>query len=235
VTASSIKGLNGLSGADRSVLAAQVSGGAVQGVGALAKAGKADSSNAISSLATSSTTALGSLKDIDATELAAISLVIQGAIEEQIDADTTLAANADALKNTTASGLRDGVSASGVNGSGSTAQEYFSERISGSIIQGKCIACHVTGGVASSTPLAYTPLGTPGYAEANYNVLKNYIQNDPSRATTMLQKVLGISHGGGLILASSSTEYGYLKTFLEMIGGDTGLETARGIQGAGNE
>ena len=119
VTASSIKGLNGLSGADRSALAAQISGGAVQGVGVLAKAGKADTGSAISSLATSSATALGSLTGIDSTELTTISLAVQGSIEGEIDVlatDTALSIDADTLKNTTASGLQAGVNASGVTG-----------------------------------------------------------------------------------------------------------------------
>ncbi len=80
----------------------------------------------------------------------------------------------------------------------STPQGYFAARVSENIIQNKCITCHVSGGLAESTPLIYTPKSNPVHAEANFNTLQNYIQNEPSRAASMLQKVSGeIDHGGG--------------------------------------
>ena len=103
----------------------------------------------------------------------------------------------------------------------STPQGYFTARVSENIIQNKCITCHVSGGLAQSTPLIYTPTSNPVHAETNFSTLQNYIQNEPSRATTMLQKVSGeLAHAGGIQLIKNSTEYGYLKSFLEMLIGN---------------
>ena len=103
----------------------------------------------------------------------------------------------------------------------STPQEYFTARVSENIIQNKCITCHVSGGLAQSTPLIYTPTSNPVHAETNFSTLQNYIQNEPSRATTMLQKVSGeLTHAGGIQLIKNSIEYGYLKSFLEMLVGN---------------
>ncbi|MGA1713143.1 MAG: hypothetical protein ACO4CS_17810, partial [bacterium] len=83
----------------------------------------------------------------------------------------------------------------------STPQGYFAARVSENIIQNKCITCHVSGGLAESTPLIYTPKSNPVHAEANFNTLQDYIQNEPSRAASMLQKVSGeIAHMGGIQL-----------------------------------
>ena len=112
----------------------------------------------------------------------------------------------------------------------STPQGYFTARVSENIIQNKCITCHVSNGLADSTPLIYTSKNSPTHTEANFNTLQNYIQNKPSRAATMLQKVSGeISHGAGTIqIAKNSTDYGYLKTFLEMVGGSTSVSAGTG-------
>ncbi|MFZ8921290.1 MAG: hypothetical protein ACO20P_17750, partial [bacterium] len=82
----------------------------------------------------------------------------------------------------------------------STPQGYFAARVSENIIQNKCITCHVSGGLAEQTPLIYIPKSNSVHAEANFNTLQNFIQNEPSRAASMLQKVSGeISHGAGTI------------------------------------
>ncbi|MGA1154152.1 MAG: hypothetical protein ACO3YP_15220, partial [bacterium] len=109
----------------------------------------------------------------------------------------------------------------------STPQGYFAARVSENIIQNKCIICHVSGGLAEQTPLIYIPKSNSVHAEANFNTLQNYIQNEPSRAASMLQKVSGeISHGAGTIqLTKNSIEYGYLKSFLEMVGGNTNISS----------
>ena len=108
----------------------------------------------------------------------------------------------------------------------STPQGYFTARVSENIIQNKCITCHVSNGLAESTPLIYTSKNSPTHAEANFNTLQNYIQNEPSRAASMMQKVSGeLAHDGGIQLAKNSSEYGYLKAFLEMVGGNTNISS----------
>ena len=115
-----------------------------------------------------------------------------------------------------------GSSDSGAGEDLSTPQGYFTARVSNNIIQKKCIACHISGEQAESTLLVYTPSSSAVHAEANFNLLQNYIQNDPTRAAKMLQKVSGeMAHTGGVQITKNSTEYNYLKTFLELIGGDT--------------
>ena len=82
-----------------------------------------------------------------------------------------------------------GSSDSGAGEDLSTPQGYFTARVSNNIIQKKCIACHISGEQAESTLLVYTPSSNSVHAEANFNTLHNYIQNEPSRAASMLQKV----------------------------------------------
>ena len=42
----------------------------------------------------------------------------------------------------------------------------------------------------------------------------------------MLQKVSGeLAHDGGIQLSKNSSEYGYLKAFLEMVGGNTNISS----------
>ena len=101
-----------------------------------------------------------------------------------------------------------------------TSEVFFEARISSSIIQAKCIACHIEDGQAKDTSLLYTPSSNPIHVSENFNVLNKYLARDTERAALMLEKVQGINHTGGQQLDPNSSDFKNLKTFLEMIGGD---------------
>ena len=50
-----------------------------------------------------------------------------------------------------------------VQGGGETAADVFREHLSGPIVQGKCIACHVEGGQSGNTRLVFVPSSDPGH------------------------------------------------------------------------
>ncbi len=94
---------------------------------------------------------------------------------------------------------------------------FFTSNISDPVIQGKCIACHVNGGLAEATPLVYT--NTAGHEQSNFDLLFDYVAADEDNANTVLEKVRGVDHGGDLQLSGDSDEYRDLVAFLGLIGG----------------
>ena len=98
------------------------------------------------------------------------------------------------------------------------AESFFQTNISWLIIQDKCIACHVTNGVAGATPLLYAPSTVLDHQTLNFELIHAYIEEDGTRADTMLNKVRGVAHGGGVVLSSNDAEYLDLETFLNLLG-----------------
>lgn len=95
-------------------------------------------------------------------------------------------------------------------------QTFYNENIS-SIIQGTCIVCHTATGVAAASALHYLPSNVSGFQESNYQTLANYAENN---GETLLNRARGVSHGGGAILSSSSTEFENLSTFVDLVTGE---------------
>jgi hypothetical protein len=89
-----------------------------------------------------------------------------------------------------------------------------------SVIQGKCLACHKSGGIAGSTSLLYVSSGTAGYKQTNYDTLKSYI--DAGNGNTLLNKGRGVGHGGGQQFSSDSQEFSDFSDFVDLLGGDAG-------------
>lgn len=81
----------------------------------------------------------------------------------------------------------------------------FTNNISQPIIQSRCIACHVSGGAASSTRLVYVRSNVADFQTQNYNTLLDFIQTAGS--SLLLSKPQGIGHGGGVQLQSGSAEF----------------------------
>lgn len=93
--------------------------------------------------------------------------------------------------------------------------QIFSDSVSSPIIQGICIQCHVTGGLAGSSALQYANSATQGFLDTNYNTLVNYINGGGS--STLLNKPQGIGHGGGVRLSPSSTDFQNLEAFVNAV------------------
>ena len=56
-----------------------------------------------------------------------------------------------------------------------SAAQVFREHISGPIVQGKCIACHVAGGVSGSTRLVFVPSSESDHEARNLQAFKTFI------------------------------------------------------------
>jgi len=93
--------------------------------------------------------------------------------------------------------------------------QIYTDSISTPIIQGNCIACHVSGGAAGGTALVYANSSTSGFLNTNYNTLVNYING--GNDATLLSKPQGIAQGGGQRLSPSSTDFQNLEAFVNAV------------------
>ena len=93
----------------------------------------------------------------------------------------------------------------------------YTQNVSAPIVQGRCVACHVSGGVAGSTPLVYVRSNTPDFVNINYNTLVNYIKNHPNGSSLILSKPQGVAHGGGVQLPSGSENFTNFSNFVNAV------------------
>jgi len=93
--------------------------------------------------------------------------------------------------------------------------KFFSGNIETPIIQQKCIACHVSGGLARNSALHFIRTNDLS-AENNLETIKNYLATNTNGSWKMLDKASGGSdHPGGVQLLSESEDY---KTFSNLLG-----------------
>ena len=97
---------------------------------------------------------------------------------------------------------------------------FFSDNVSVQIIQQKCVNCHTADGAASQTELIFQVGDDNGIKLNNYSALENFINNDSDNANRLLEKVRGVSHGGGVQLQSDSDDYQNLLALIELYGGN---------------
>jgi len=84
--------------------------------------------------------------------------------------------------------------------------QLYQDTVSAPIIQTRCIVCHVSGGLAGSTRLVYTPAPQPDYQLTNYDMLSQFIVAEPGGSELILSKPQGMTHGGGVVLPPGSAE-----------------------------
>ena len=99
-----------------------------------------------------------------------------------------------------------------------TAAEVFAEHISGPLVQGKCVLCHVAGGAAGFTRLRFEPATNPGHEALNLQVFEDFVAAVDDGAYYILNKVQGVGHGGGVQVAAGTPEFTHLERFLELLG-----------------
>jgi len=89
------------------------------------------------------------------------------------------------------------------------------------VIQGKCMACHSSTGVAKNTELVFTPGNTISEIFYNESKLSYFITEQANGGTVLLDKSRGLnSHGGGQVLALGSAEYNLLDEFVKLFSND---------------
>ena len=94
----------------------------------------------------------------------------------------------------------------------------FREHISGPVVQSKCVACHVEGGVSGNTRLVFVPASEAGHEATNLRVFEDFFDEVDDGATYVLNKVQGVAHGGGVQVAAGTPEFTHLKRFLRLLG-----------------
>ena len=108
---------------------------------------------------------------------------------------------------------------------------FFTENISGPVVQQKCVNCHTADGVASSTELLFQVGNDTGIKSNNYTVLEDYISDDSNNANRLLEKVRGVSHGGGVQVQSGSDDYRNLLALIGLYGGDVNSDNTGNVAG----
>ena len=101
-----------------------------------------------------------------------------------------------------------------------TAAEVFAERISGPIVQGKCIDCHVEGGLAGATPLLFAPATRSEHVTLNFRTFEEYIAQVDDGANVILNKIQGVGHGGGEQVRAGTPGFADMQRFLGLLGED---------------
>jgi hypothetical protein len=100
---------------------------------------------------------------------------------------------------------------------GQTAEAFYASDVD-SIIQGKCITCHRSGGQAGWTELNFT-----SSASSNHGVFDSFV-NSPTkgaRASRVLSKITGGSgHGGGQVISQGSADYQTFSSYMDLLSAD---------------
>ena len=106
--------------------------------------------------------------------------------------------------------------------SAESAADVFAERISGPIVQGKCIACHIEGGVAGpgQARLQFVQASNPNHETLNLRAFEVLIAEVDEGASYILNKIQGVAHGGGVQVVAGTLEFADMERFLGLLGED---------------
>lgn len=103
------------------------------------------------------------------------------------------------------------------------ARQTFNATIYPTIVQAKCISCHVSGGKAGATRLVFETTANSGHEAINFERLRAFVAGGDNRTMLVLDKVRGLAdHGGGELIADGSPEYEDLERFLTLLAAKSG-------------
>ena len=105
-----------------------------------------------------------------------------------------------------------------------TAADVFRDYIS-TVVQSKCINCHVDGGVSGHTRLVFVTATNNDHEEINLQIFDDFLALVEDGDDLILNKIQGVGHGGGIQVAAGTAEYGHMEKFLGLLGGDTVIAT----------
>ena len=111
---------------------------------------------------------------------------------------------------------------------GETAEEIFRDSISAAIVQSRCINCHVAGGLSGHTRLVLVRSTEPDHEARNLQTFRELLDAvaDEGGVTYVLNKIQGVSHGGGPQVPAGSADFASMEWFLRQLSGDTGTLAA---------
>ena len=98
------------------------------------------------------------------------------------------------------------------------AADVFREHISEPVVQGKCIACHVEGGVSGNTRLVFVPSSAPDHEAHNLGVFEDFLDAVDDGANVVLNKIQGVAHGGGVQVTAGTEDFAHMERFLRLLG-----------------
>ena len=101
---------------------------------------------------------------------------------------------------------------------GETAAAVFEASVS-PIVQSKCVNCHVEGGPSGNTRLVFVRASSAGHLATNLKVFEDFLEQVDGGAALILNKVQGVSHGGGVQAAAGTDEYASIERFLGLLAG----------------
>ena len=110
-----------------------------------------------------------------------------------------------------------------VKSASESALAFFLNRISGPIVQAKCVNCHVEGGLSGHTRLIFQPSSNPDHAARNLAAIRNFLATVEGGANRILNKIQGVGHGGGIQVPAGSDDFANMASFLGLLGYDGGL------------
>ena len=100
-----------------------------------------------------------------------------------------------------------------------TAAEVFRERISGPVVQSKCILCHVEGGISGHTELVFVPSSNPDHKALNLQAFEDFLAKRENGGRYILDKIQGaLAHGGGAQVPDGTPEFADMERFLNLLG-----------------
>ena len=102
--------------------------------------------------------------------------------------------------------------------SNNSAASLFSS-ISGPVVQAKCANCHIEGGISGHTRIVFLPLSEPGHESHNLGVFQDFVSSVEGGADTILAKIQGVGHGGGIQVPAGSETFASMESFLRLLGG----------------
>ena len=97
-----------------------------------------------------------------------------------------------------------------------TAESVFHASIA-SIVETKCATCHRDGGVSGNTRLVFATGSSQ--QTANLSIFEDFLANVDEGGTLILNKVQGVSHGGGIQLAAGTEGFAAMERFLALLQG----------------
>ena len=105
------------------------------------------------------------------------------------------------------------------SGDTATAAEVFSAYISERVVHSRCIYCHVQGGRSGHTRLVFHPETDPDHEALNLQTFANFLSAVEGGASRILNKIQGVSHGGGEQVPVGSDDFAQMERFLAALEG----------------
>ena len=105
------------------------------------------------------------------------------------------------------------------SGDTATAAELFSEHISERVVHSRCIYCHVEDGRSGHTRLVFEQSTTVDHEALNLETFENFLSTVEGGASRILNKIQGVSHGGGEQVLADSADFAQMERFLGALEG----------------